>query len=186
LVAGDVTHPDASRLRRAVGVLDELWRRSGGTLPQLAPDALRARVRAQLEAVESWDDFQRTRLVLEPAELVEQATRETLDALPGMVRVRGDAAPLEYELEHGQGVARVRLREGQAKRLRADEIPTLDRPLRFAVQRGRHPPLLADTVPELQALLRRAPQARRDDHAGGGKSRGRRGQRGGRRPGRRR
>ena len=186
LVAGEVVHPDASRLRRAVAVLDELWRRSGGTLPQLAPDALRARVRAQLDAVESWDDFQRTRLVLEPAELVEQATRETLDALPGMVRVRGDAAPLEYELENGQGVARVRLREGQAKRLRADEIPALDRPLRFAVQRGRHPPLLADTVPELQALLRRAPKARPDDHAGGGKSRGRRGQRGGRRPGRRR
>jgi hypothetical protein len=186
LVAGEVVHPDASRLRRAVAVLDELWRRSGGTLPPLAPDALRARVRAQLEAVESWDDFQRTRIVLEPAELVEQATRETLDALPGMVRVRGDAAPLEYELENGQGVARVRLREGQAKRLRADEIPALDRPLRFAVQRGRHPPLLADTVPELQALLRRAPKARPDDHAGGGKSRGRRGQRGGRRPGRRR
>ena len=106
----------------------------------------------------SWDDFQRTRLALDPAELVDEPTRQRLDALPGMVRVRGDAAPLEYELQNGEGVARVRLREGQAKRLRADEVPVLDRPLRFAVQRGRHPPILADTVPDLQALLRRAPK----------------------------
>jgi hypothetical protein len=173
LLAGDVVHPDTGRVHRAAGVLDELWRRSGGTLPALAPEALRRRIGSQLEAVRSWDDFQRTRVALEPAELVDQATRERLDALPGMVRVRGDAAPVHYELQNGQGVARVRLREGQAKRVRADEITPLDRPLRFAVQRGRHPPMLADTVAELQSLLRKSPRAQREEHTAPGRERGR-------------
>jgi ATP-dependent helicase HrpA len=186
LVAGEAVHPDAGRVRRSLTVLDELWRRSGGTLPDLAPAALRDRVRAQIGSVTSWEDFQRMRIGLEPAELVDAATRERLDALPSMVRVRGDAAPLDYEVQNGEGVARVRLREGQAKRLRADEIPPLDRPLRFAVQRGRHPPIQADTVPALQALLRRAPKPARDEVD---RPRGRRGHRRPRRgppPGRKR
>jgi ATP-dependent helicase HrpA len=189
LMAGEVVHPDAARLRRAVTTLDELWRRSAATLPELAPGALRDRVRAQLEAVGSWEDFQRTRVGLDPAELVSEATRQHLEELPGMIRVRGDAAPIEYEIQNGEGVARVRLREGQAKRLRADDIPPLDRPLRFAVQRGRHPPILADTIPLLQAQLRRAPKPARDEVEGSGGRRGhgrsRRGNRHGNRPGRR-
>jgi hypothetical protein len=199
LLAGEVVHPDAGRLRRAIGELDELWRRSGGALPELSPEALRRRVRAQLDEVESWDDFLRTRITIDPAALVEQATRERLESLPSMVKVRGDAAPVDYELQNGEPVARVRLRQGQAKRLRPEEVPVLDRPVRFAVQRGRHAPLLADTVPELQALLRRAPRHEREDHGdyrrgrkGGGRGGGR-GQRGPRtrgardgRPGRRR
>jgi ATP-dependent helicase HrpA len=198
LVAGEVVHPDAGRLKRAIAELDELWRRSGGTLPELSPDALRRLARARLKTVESWDDFQRTRISLDPAALVEQAIRERLESLPGMVKVRGDAAPVDYEIQNGEGVVRVRLREGQAKRLRPDEVPALDRPVRFAVQRGRHAPLLADTIPELQALLRKAPRHDREDQGdfrtergrgrGGGK--GHRGPRtrrpGGGRPGRRR
>jgi ATP-dependent helicase HrpA len=186
LMAGEVEHPDANRIRRAVSELDELWRRSGGSLDGASPEAVRTRLLRQLEAIRSWDDFHSTRLALDPAELVSEATRLRLDALPGMVRIRGDAAPVEYELQNGTGVARVRLREGQAKRLRADEVPVLDRPLRFAVQRGRHPPLLADTIPDLQALLRRAPKPPRGEDDGPGGRRGRGRSRHGRRPGRRR
>jgi hypothetical protein len=175
LVAGEVVHPDAARLKRAVGEVDELWRRSGGTLPELSPEATRARVRAQLERVESWDEFQRTPVRLDPSELADTEVRERLHALPGMVRVRGDAAPVDYELQDGEAVARLRLREGQAKRLRPDEVPPLDRPVRFAVQRGRHPPLRADTLPELQALLRKAPRPGREDEGEAGRPRGRRG-----------
>ncbi|HEY7479290.1 MAG TPA: DEAD/DEAH box helicase [Gemmatimonadales bacterium] len=184
LLAGEVVHPDASRLRRAVATLDELWRRSGGTLPAVSPDALRTRILSQLSGVTSWEEFQRSRIQLNPVELVDEATRQRLESLPGMVRVRGDAAPVEYELQDGAAVARVRLREGQAKRLRPDEVPVLDRPVRFAVQRGRHPPLLADTIPMLQAQLRRAPKARSGD-GDGERRRGRRHTGKGRRHGRR-
>ncbi|MFL5493671.1 MAG: helicase-related protein [Gemmatimonadales bacterium] len=158
LLTGETTHPDQQRLRRVLQDLDELWRRSGGTLPAVAPSALRQRIRAQLEAVDGWEQFLRTRITLDPAELVQAEIREHLAALPSSLRLRGDAVPLDYEVVDGEGIARVRLREGQAKRLRPDELPPLDRPLRFAVQRGRHAPLLADTLPALQALLRRAPK----------------------------
>jgi ATP-dependent helicase HrpA len=186
MMAGEVEHPDTGRVRRAVSVLDELWRRSGGALAAISPEAIRTRLREQLGAVRSWDDFHGARLTLDPAALVDEPTRQRLDALPGMVRVRGDAAPVEYELQNGEGVARVRLREGQAKRLRADEVPVLDRPVRFAVQRGRHPPILADTVPDLQAMLHRAPKPPRGEDDGAGGRRGSRRPRHGRRPGRRR
>jgi ATP-dependent helicase HrpA len=163
VIEGETTHPDQNRVRRSLSVLDELWRRSGGTLPSAAPEALRKRIRAQLDAVDGWEEFIHTRLVLEPADLVDEATRERLDALPAMVRLRGDAVPLDYELDGGQGIVRVRLRQGQAKRLRENDLPVLDRPLRFAVLRGRHAPVLADSVAELQAQLRRLPSHARDE-----------------------
>jgi ATP-dependent RNA helicase HrpA len=163
LLAGETTHPDQQRLRRALDELNELWRRSGGTLAAVAPSALRQRIRSQLESVETWDQFLHTRIVLDSASLIESDVRESLEALPSSLRLRGDAAPLDYEVVDGEGIARVRLREGQVRRLRPDEIPPLDRPLRFAIQRGGHPPLLADTLPALLDLLRRAPKGERNE-----------------------
>jgi hypothetical protein len=162
LVADETTHPDQHRLRRALMELDELWRRSGGAAPELAPVRLRDRIRGQLEGIASWDNFLHTRVALRPEELIDASMRERLEALPGSLHLRGDTVPLDYEIQNGEPVARVRLREGQAKRLRVDEIPRLDRPLRFAVQRGRHVPLQADTLPALQALLRQ-PQKPEED-----------------------
>ena len=111
----------------------------------------------------SWKDFLETPLSLEPEALVPEGVRHRLDALPGMVRLRGDAVPLEYEVDGGQGLVRVMLREGQARRLTMDELPELDRPIRFAVVRGGEPPLRAATLPELRELLRR-PALRRQVH----------------------
>ncbi|HZB27907.1 MAG TPA: DEAD/DEAH box helicase, partial [Gemmatimonadales bacterium] len=167
LMAGETTHPDQNRLRQVLAELDELWRRSGGSLAQLSPEKLRERIRHQLENVSSWEGFLHTRITLKPEELVDVDDREKLLSLPGRIHVRGDAVPLDYEIQHGEGIVRVRLREGQAKRLRLEELPRLDRPVRFAVQRGRHPPLLADTIPALQALLRRTPKASHDEEEGG-------------------
>ena len=178
LIEGETIHPDQPRIRRVLADLDELWRRSGGTLRPLSPEEVRTRIRLQLERVKSWEDFLRTRIGVDPAELVDADTRERLEALPGRLHLRGDAVPLDYEVENGAGVARVRLREGQAKRLRVDEIPRLDRPLRFAVQRGGHAPILADTIPALQALLKRSPKAPDEERPGsyrdGRRGRGRR------------
>jgi hypothetical protein len=192
LMESETTHPDQHRLRRAIAELDELWRRSGGTLGSLAPEEIRARIRDQLDGVTSWEDFVRARIVLESAELVDEETRNSLEALPGRLHIRGDAVPLDYEVEGTVGVARVRLREGQVKRLRPDDLPRLDRPLRFAVQRGHHPPILADTIPDLQALLRRGPRdqdgqggpGRQDGGRKGGRRHGRKARGGGRPPGR--
>ena len=86
--------------------------------------------------------------------MIGEADRRRLDALPSMVRLHGDAVPLDYELHAGTGVVRLRLREGQARRLSAPDLPVLDRPLRFAVVRGGEPPLRADSLEELAALLK--------------------------------
>ncbi len=166
LVQGETQHPDQSRIRRVLSELDELWRRSGGTLRALSPESLRGIIRNQLDRVTSWEEFLASRVTLNPPELVDGGIRQRLDALPRSIHLRGDTVPLDYEIQNGEGVARVRLREGQAKRLRVDELPPLDRPLRFAVQRGRHPPLLADSIPALQQLLRRSPKPPPEEDSG--------------------
>ncbi len=179
LLEGETVHPDQARLRRAIERLDELWRRSGGALAAISPPAVRDALRQQLESdgVDGWESFIRARVSLDPATLIDPDTAARLDALPESIRVKGDMVPLVYEVRGGQAVVRVTLRDGQARRVRTGDLPPLDRPLLFAARRGAHPPLLADTLEELQALLRRqpAPDARDDDRRGGRKQRHQRG-----------
>jgi len=154
LLEGETIHPESGRIRRSVGILREWWRRSGGTLTSASDNALRALLVAQLARMQSWKDFLAAPLSLEPESLVPEGERRRLDALPGMIRLKGDAVPLEYEVESGVAVARIRLREGQARRLTLGELPPLDRPLRFAVTRAGESPLRTETLEELKELLR--------------------------------
>ena len=127
-----------------------------GRWPRISPRRCGHRIRAQLESVTGWEDFLRTRIALEPDELVDAATRARLDALPG-----DDAAPGRRRSARlrgrrtEQGVARVRLREGQARRLRAGRAAGARPPAALRGPARPAPPLLADTVADLQALLRR-------------------------------
>lgn len=152
LLAGDVDHPSRPRLSRALESLDEYWRRSGGGLAGVDRESLRALIRAQLEDVTSWEDFQRTQVQLDVSALVPPEARAHLDALPGSLHLRGDAVPLEYEVRDGHPVVRVDLRLGQARRLRPADLPILDRPLVFGVRR-RGDVLQAETLSALQQLL---------------------------------
>jgi hypothetical protein len=170
VVSGETVHPDQGRMRRSLAELDELWRRSGGTLPKASREHLMELLRAQLGTATSWSSFLGTRLELNPAELVDEKTRAALAELPSAVRVKGDTVALEYDLEGANPVVRLRLREGQARRLQPRDLPTLDRPLRFEVIRGRQPPVRASTLPGLQAelgrLARRGPSERRRGRPG--------------------
>jgi len=170
LASGETVHPDQSRIRRALAELDELWRRSGGTLPSAGWEHVRGLLRAQLEQVTGWSSFLATRIRIDPAELVDAATRDALAELPSAVRVKGDTVALEYDLDAGSPVVRLRLREGQARRLQPRDLPVLDRPVRFEVVRGRQPPVRASTLPGLQAelnrLARRDPRERRRARGG--------------------
>ncbi|HEX5386711.1 MAG TPA: helicase-related protein [Gemmatimonadales bacterium] len=177
LIAGDTIHPDQGRLRRALAELDDLWRRSGGTIRTARADYVRGLLRRQLHGIISWDSFLRTRLALDPAALVDAALRTRLAELPASVRLKGDAVPLEYDIESGEPVVRVRLREGQARRLEPRDLPALDRPIHFEVVRGRHPPLRANTLAALKEELRRLPKRelreRRQERYGARRPRGR-------------
>jgi ATP-dependent helicase HrpA len=158
LLAGETVHPDQGKIRRAVSELDELWRRSGGTLDGAAREEVRRRIRRQLQGVTSWESFLGTRIPLDPAAVVDADTRASLHELPSSARVKGDAVALEYDVESGEPVVRMRLREGQARRLRAGDIPPLDRAIRFEVIRGNHAPLRAATLSALHEALRRLPR----------------------------
>ena len=84
------------------------------------------------------------RLARDPAEL---------DALPSSLHLLGDRIPIEYDIEKGGGVVRLRLKEGQARRLRGRDLPPFDRPVRFVVLRGKRDAVRAETLEELQRQL---------------------------------
>ena len=147
---------------------------AAGAIEAVTDRHLRDLLLIQLEDVDSWSRFLATRLALDVARLVPADERARLEALPAMVRLRGDAVPIEYEVEQGMGVARIWLREGQARRLTEDELPVLDRPLRFGVRRQGEPPVRAATLRELTRLLReeiRRGKGMRADRNGGGRRR---------------
>src|SRR5437870_1262908 len=117
LLAGHTPHPDQARVRRALERLGSYWRRSGGRLTQAATEHVTARLAAQLARVGSWDEFINARLELDVDQMVPEAERGALDALPASVHLYGDRVPVDYEVEQGIGVVRLRLKEGQARRL---------------------------------------------------------------------
>jgi hypothetical protein len=166
-------HSDQGVVTRAVEMLDEWWRRSGGTLESASPSAVKALIRSQLGEVTSWPEFLHTRLGIDPSRVLGADERQKLERLPGMVRVAGDAVAIEYALERGSPVARLVLREGQARRLRPSEIPALDRPLRFVVHRGEGPAVEAGTIEDLIKRLDALPRRT------GGRADGRTGRRSG-------
>ncbi len=183
LLAGEAHHPRQDEIRRTLWQLREYWRRSGGVLRALSDASLAVLLAAQVGDVTSWDDFQSTDVHLDSDALIDAETRARLDALPVSLRLHGDAIPLVYELEQGTPIVRLHLREGQARRLRAEEVPVLDRPVHFAVRSGDGE-LRAATLAELHERLQARDRTRRvKPGARSGGHDGRRGG-GGRRPGR--
>jgi hypothetical protein len=160
LVAGQTNHADQGRVRRALDHLGEYWRRSAGTLKEADPDTTHAHLAARLAGVKSLDEFHETRLRLDVADLIPGDAREALDALPKSAMVFGDRVPLDYEIENQEGIVRMRLREGQARRLRRRDLPEVDRPLHFTVVRGKQAAVRAASLDELQQVLASLPRGK--------------------------
>lgn len=154
LFEGRSPHPDQAAIHRAATRLQEYWARSGGQLAQAAPETVLAALRQQLEAVESWEGFLRARFRLDQLEAaIPESVRRELDALPSAVHVLGDRVPVSYELEAGAPIVRLRLKEGQARRLGARDLPAFDRPLRISVRRSGHEVVRAAGLEELHQAL---------------------------------
>jgi hypothetical protein len=173
LLAGHTPHPDQARVRRALERLGFYWRRSGGRLTQAATEQVSARLAAQLAHVGSWDEFINARLLLDVDEMVPEAERRALDELPASVHLYGDRVPMDYEVEQGIGVVRLRLKEGQARRLQARDLPPFDRPVRFTVLRGKREAVRSDSLDDLRRQLSGLSRGERQRLARGGR-RGRR------------
>ena len=142
LARGDARHVAARNDRIAVEEIRESWRRSGGKTPKLDREALTAIYEQQLEAqnVRSYSDFRRARLGIDAESILPRAEREKYLALPDYVDIRGREVPIRYDVEEENGavvgIARLQLPEKIARNLSEQELPQLDRPLRFVVPRG--------------------------------------------------
>jgi ATP-dependent RNA helicase HrpA len=161
LLTGATPHPDQGRVRRALDRYAFYWRRSGGRLAAAAPEQLAAKLGAQLQHVGSWDDFINTRIALDLDADIPEPIRAELDALPSSLHLLGDRIPVEYEVEKGRSMVQLRLKEGQARRLRARDLPPFDRPVRFIVLRGKREAVRAETLEDLQRQLSGLFQAER-------------------------
>jgi len=169
LLAGETPHPDQGKVRRALERFGHYWRRSGGRLSQADRARLAEQIAAQVTAVHSWDSFIGTRIILDPDAAIPADERERLDALPSSVFLYGDRVPVDYDVEHGVGVIRLRLKEGQARRLQPKDLPPFDRPVRFTVTRGKHEAVRAGSLDELRQGLRSLGSAQRGRVVRGGR-----------------
>jgi len=103
------------------------------------------------------DDFRAKRLVVDRNSFVPLEIRQQLERLPNQVTIRDRQIDIDYDVDErdGQriGVARLRLPEKIARTLVEEEIPRLDRPVRFVVLRGQRGAVRADSLEELQEKL---------------------------------
>ncbi|HXG96345.1 MAG TPA: DEAD/DEAH box helicase, partial [Gemmatimonadales bacterium] len=169
LLAGETPHPDQGKVRRALERFGHYWRRSGGRLSQADRERVAEQIGAQVSGVHSWDSFIGTRIILDPDAAIPAGERERLDGLPSSVFLYGDRVPVDYDVEHGVGVVRLRLKEGQARRLQPKDLPSFDRPLRFTVTRGKHEAVRAGSLDELRQGLRSLGSAQRGRVMRGGR-----------------
>jgi hypothetical protein len=174
LLSGATPHPDQAKVRRALERLGHYWRRSGGRLSQASKEHIATQLAAQVSAVNSWDSFIGTRIQLDPDAAIPKDERRRLDALPSSAFLYGDRVPIDYDVEQGVGVVRLRLKEGQARRLHPHDVPQFDRPVRYVVTRGKHEAVRATSLEELRQGLRGLGSAHRARVLRGGRGRRRR------------
>jgi ATP-dependent helicase HrpA len=161
LARGEARHVAAKNDRIAIEEIRESWRRSGGRTPRLGLEDLASIYERQLgeQDVRSYGDFRRARLGIDADAVLPRRERERYLALPDFVEIRGREIPLRYEVDEtpagARGVVRLTLPEKLARTLTDDELPALDRPLRFVVTRGQRGAARADTLDTLRDELNR-------------------------------
>jgi ATP-dependent helicase HrpA len=159
LAKGEARHPGVNRNRVAVEEIREVYRRSGGKTPKLGLAELAAIYERQLDTVNSMQDFRHARVDIDPDAIVPREIREGYADLPSVIDIRGKDVEIQYDVEDSEqgavGVARLRLPEKLARNLAPEELPTLDRPLRFVVTRGARGAARSTTLAELQDELER-------------------------------
>ncbi len=157
MARGEAHHASVQKNRQDIEEVREAYRRSGGATPRLGLAELTAWYERAIAGVRDVQEWRAARALLDADDFVARDERLRLRALPGAVDVRDRAVPIDYEVEETPtgvtGVARLRLPEKIARTLVEEELPALDRPLRFAVVRGARGTVKAATLPELQERL---------------------------------
>lgn len=151
-------HPAVHRNRVLIQEAREVWRRSGGRTRRVDEQAVAAWYRERIAHVASVAALRFEKLAMVGDEWTTAAEREAVADLPTTVVVRDRDVGIEYDVEETDdgtrvGVARLRLPEKLARSLVVEELPTLDRPLRFVVLRGQRGAARGETLDALQEAL---------------------------------
>jgi hypothetical protein len=153
LAAGDAHHRDVSTNRAALRDLREVWRRSGGTVPEGGEKRIAAEIARQLEGVKSYQEFLETHVRVDADAVVPREERERWLALPDTITIGGEEYPLDYAVEGGKGIVRARVPAKAVPLIDEGELPKLDRPLHWTVTRGKREALRAASLEEALELL---------------------------------
>ena len=155
-----------------------MWRRSGGRTARLSQAELTAWYAQQLADVTGLAGFRAAPLMIDAEEFVPRSERAKYLALPSSVTIRERPVPLHYEVEETtggpRGVVRLHMPEKLARTLVSQELPTVDRPLRFAIARGARGTIKTATLEEAQEELSRPwmrEESSRDRGRDGGRGR---------------
>ena len=160
LARGEARHPAVPRNRQWIEELREVWRRSGGATPRMSQAELTAWYETQLGTGSTLEEFRRAPMIFDADAFVPAAARARWLALPGAVVIRDRTVVMHYEVEESpdgalRGVVRLQMPEKIARTLVEQELPTLDRPIRFAVTRGARGTVKADSLGQLHDELAR-------------------------------
>ncbi len=157
LARGEARHVAVRKNREVIEEIREAYKRSGGETSRLGLAELTGLYEAQLQDVNSLDEFKSARLNVDREAFVPRQVRDRLSRLPNQVVIRDREVEIDYDVEdqggNRVGVARLRLPEKIARSLSEEEIPQLDRPVRFVVLRGQRGAVRADTLEDLQERL---------------------------------
>ncbi len=193
---GELRHPSVRRNQPVVDEIREVRRRLGSEVARLGQKELAAWYRSRFGDATSWDAIRAIPLLIDRRDFLTESQLAAARALPDVVQVRDRDVGIEYDFEeHEDGtalkVARLRLPEKLARTLVEEELPMLDRALRFIVVRGARGAVRAADLLTLQERLdlpftdeeRAARDRSRDDHRGRDRNGPRRGREGDNRPG---
>ncbi|MEP6779507.1 MAG: DEAD/DEAH box helicase, partial [Gemmatimonadaceae bacterium] len=182
LARGELRHPATRRNLPLVEEIRETYRRLGGTTRRLGQAELTAWYENEMGNLADWETIRSLPMRLDRRDFVSDAQWAAARELPGAVELRDRAVQLEYDVEEEDttpfGIVRLRLPEKLARTLVAEELPKLDRPIRYVVPRGQRGSVRASSLAELQEKLSmpytddeiQQPRRSREEHEGKGRS----------------
>ena len=154
---GELRHPAIRRNQPNVDEIRTVWRKLGGTTTRLGQAELTAWYEAQLSDAWTYDDVRALPLKLDRREFITDEQIAAARIIPDAAAVRDRTVELEYDIEERDGVqtavVRYCLPEKLARTVIAEELPVLDRPIRFKVMRGQRGAVRADDLDTLQQRL---------------------------------
>ncbi len=157
LARGEARHLAVKKNREVIEEIRDAYKRSAGETGRLGFSELTALYQELLSDVRSLEEFKSARMNIDRDRFVPLIVRDRLQRLPGQVMIRDREVDIDYDVEERDGklvgVARLRLPEKIARTLTEQEVPKLDRPVRFVVLRGQRGAVRSDSLEDLQERL---------------------------------